>query len=234
MITIDLGRIEVVGKRVLDLGCGTGRHSFAMARAGAHVISADLAEDEVKQTQEWLDAMRLKGEIPDGTATLPMRANAYSLPYASGSFDVVVISEVLEHLPRDTTAMAEIERVLAPGGELIVTVPTFGPELVCWALSTQYHSVPGGHIRIYRRGQLLSRLRGAGFTPTATYHAHALHSPYWWLKCFVGTTRDVAPVRAYHKLLVWDMTAQPAVTRVAEKMLSPVIGKSLVVHLQRA
>ena len=86
--------------------------------------------------------------------------------------------------------MGELARVLRPGGTMAVTVPRYGPELVNWALSDEYHGVEGGHVRIYRRRQLLERLRATGLDVTGTGHAHGLHSPYWWLKCAVGTTND--------------------------------------------
>jgi hypothetical protein len=101
-------------------------------------------------------------------------------------------------------------------------------------LSREYHSVPGGHVRIYRRAQLVDRLREAGLAPVASHHAHALHSPYWWLRCIVGTTRDDHPlVRAYHRLLVFDITSGSPLTRIPERLLNPLIGKSLVVYLQK-
>jgi hypothetical protein len=76
-----------------------------------------------------------------------------------------------------------------------------------------------------------SVLRGAGLRPGAAHRAHALHSPYWWLKCAVGVGNDGHPlVKAWHKLLVWDIVERPTVTQVAEKVLSPVLGKSLIVY----
>jgi hypothetical protein len=82
---------------------------------------------------------------------------------------------------------------------------------------------------------LVDRLEQAGFRPYASHHAHALHTPYWWLKCLVGVRDDGHPlVRAYHRLLVWDITEGKPITRVPEWMLNPVIGKSLVVYLQKA
>jgi hypothetical protein len=114
-------------------------------------------------------------------------------------------------------------------------VPRYGPELVNWALSERYHTVAGGHLRIYRRSQLLERLKGAGLEPVASHHAHALHSPYWWLRCLVGLENESClAVRSYHRLLVWDMTAGTPITRVPEKILNPVLGKSLVVYLRHA
>jgi len=115
-------------------------------------------------------------------------------------------------------------------------VPTWFPEKVCWALSEEYHApfVPGGHIRIFTESALRSALRAGGFTPGAAHHAHALHSPYWWLKCAVGPTNDTHPaVRAYHRLLVWDISSAPKATRWTEKVLNPVLGKSLVVYAKK-
>jgi hypothetical protein len=82
--------------------------------------------------------------------------------------------------------MRELARVLAPGGLLAVTVPRWGPELVCWALSSAYHEVEGGHVRIYRGSELRRRLAAQGLEPVGAHHAHGLHAPYWWLKCAVG------------------------------------------------
>jgi SAM-dependent methyltransferase len=156
------------------------------------------------------------------------------MPFATGSFDVVIASEILEHIPDDNAAMSEIARVLRPNGLAAVTVPRCGPEQVCWALSEDYHNTPGGHVRIYRGDQLVARLTGAGLKPRRTGHAHALHSPYWWLKCAVGVRRDDALLPGlYHRFLVWDMTHRPLVTRWLEGALNPVIGKSLVVYLEK-
>jgi hypothetical protein len=103
--------------------------------------------------------------------------------------------------------------------------------LVNWALSDDYHNVPGGHIRIYRHSTLVGRMRGAGLHYKGTGFAHGLHSPYWWLKCAVGVRNDEHPlVKAYHQLLVWDIEKAPLATRVPDAVLTPLIGKSVVVY----
>ena len=84
------------------------------------------------------------------------------------------------------------------------TVPRWWPEQINWALSREYHDVPGGHIRIYRGDQVTARLAERRPAIRArSHHAHALHSPYWWLNCTFG--RESLPSRTCNKLLVWDI-----------------------------
>ena len=224
------------GDAMLDLGCGFGRHAFEAARRGANVVALDAGRDEVEGVANMFAAMRHAGElVTHNPHTACVQGDALHLPFPEASFDRVIASEVLEHIPHDIEAMGELARVLRPGGTIAVTVPRFGPELLNWALSDEYHNVPGGHIRIYRRRILEQRLSSVGLRVTGHHYAHGLHSPYWWLKCLVGTTNeDNWYVRQYHRLLVWDILKAPLVTRVAERLLAPLIGKSIIVYAQKS
>jgi SAM-dependent methyltransferase len=234
VLTVDYDRLEVhPGMTVLDLGCGEGRHAFEAYRRGARVVAVDHGPSEVATTRQWLDAIAAAGEAPAGAAAEVVRGDLLALPVPDGSVDRVIAAEVLEHIPDDGTAIAEIARVLKPGGRVAVTVPRYGPERVCWALSDAYHANEGGHVRIYRGSQLRDRLAAAGLAPAGGHHAHALHAPYWWLKCAVGVERDAAVVRAYHRFLVWDLTERPRLTAAAERLLNPLIGKSLVLYADK-
>ena len=235
MLTVDYDRLGVgPGDLVLDLGCGFGRHAFEAARRGASVVALDAGPEEVAQVRGTFAAMIEAGEFARRHPATAVQGDALALPFADGTFDRVIASEVLEHIPDDSAAMRELARVLRPGGTMAVTVPRCGPEVVNWALSDEYHDTPGGHVRIYRRSTLERRLGSAGLEPTGYHHAHGLHSPYWWLRCLVGPSNDTHPaVEAYHKVLVWDIVKAPFLTRTADRVLSPVIGKSLVLYLTK-
>ncbi len=235
MLTVDYDRLGVApGDRLLDLGCGFGRHAFEAARRGASVVALDAGRDEVEGVRATFGGMVDAGELATGTRAGAVQGDALHLPFADGAFDRVIASEVLEHIPDDVAAMAELARVLRPGGTMAVTVPRMGPEVINWTLSDEYHDVPGGHVRIYRRSVLEARLSSTGLEPTGAHHAHGLHAPYWWLRCLVGPTNETNPaVAAYHRLLVWDIVKGPRTTRTADRVLSPLIGKSLVVYLTK-
>jgi SAM-dependent methyltransferase len=219
------------GDRVLDVGSGFGRHVYECARRGAHVVALDYAAEEVVKTNDTLGAMIEAGEITADRLIGVVRGDARRLPFPDGWFDVVITSEVLEHIQDDVAAIAEMVRVLKPGGRFAATVPAWFPELVNWKLSDEYHAPKaiGGHVRIYSRTELAAKLRAAGLAVDGYHRAHALHSPYWWIKCAVGVRNDDHPVVAkYREFLEWDIIEQPTSTKLADRILSPVIGKSSV------
>jgi SAM-dependent methyltransferase len=238
MLTVDFDRLGLEpGDRAIDMGCGAGRHAFEMYRRGADVVAFDQDADELAGVLELFGAMKEAGEVPEGAEADIKQGDALALPFADGEFDRVVAAEVLEHIPDDDRAIAELVRVLRPGGTMAVTVPRWLPEKVCWALSDAYHEVEGGHVRIYTHKGLVEKLCRAGMSYEGRAFAHGLHSPYWWLKCAVGVDNDKHPlVRAYHQVLVWDIMRTPGVsqlTRGAEKVLDPLIGKSVVLYLRK-
>lgn len=235
MLTVRYDTLGVrPGDRLLDLGAGGGRHAYEAMRRGAIVTAVDYDHSEMANARWMMSSLLVQDAkvAASGGSGAAAVSNALALPFPPGTFDRVIAAEVLEHIGDDRGAIAELARVLRPGGTMAVTVPRWWPELLTWALSDEYHAKPGGHIRIYRRATLISRLQAQGLTLSSCHHAHALHSPYWWLKAFVGVDDDKHPlVRAYHKFLVWDITSGTPVTRIAERVLNPVMGKSAVFYL---
>ena len=95
------------GERVLDLATGTGWTSRIVARRGAQVIGADISAELLAFASEQAKA--------EGLNITYQLSDAEKLPFADGTFDAVVTSEVLEHIPNDSGALAELSRVLKPG-----------------------------------------------------------------------------------------------------------------------
>ncbi|OBG18680.1 class I SAM-dependent methyltransferase [Mycobacterium sp. 852002-51057_SCH5723018] len=235
MLTVDFDRLGVrPSVKVIDVGCGAGRHAFEAYRRGADVIAFDRDASELRSVEAILRAMKEAGEAPAAASAKAVLGDALSLPYADETFDCVIASEILEHVLQDEAAIAELVRVLKVGGTLAVSVPRWLPERVCWLLSNEYHSNEGGHVRIYRASELRDKITGGGMELTHAHHAHALHSPFWWLKCAVGVSNSDHPaVAAYHQLLVWDLMRRPKITQLAESLLNPLVGKSIAMYFTK-
>jgi SAM-dependent methyltransferase len=237
MLTVRLENLGLApGDWVLDLGCGEGRHVHGLhVLAGVNVVGLDLDIPSLFKARSGLE---LLPPTSGDTATAFVCGDAYRLPFANDAFDVVICSEVLEHLLDYETALTEIRRVLKLGGRFAPTVPNAWPERVCWVLAPGpggYADQPGGHVRIFKESALRTAIVAQGFAYRGKHHAHGLHSPYWWLKCALWARRDDHPlVRLYHRFLVWDMMEKPALTRVLEAITSPFMGKSLALYFRKA
>ena len=235
MITADFRHLGLQhGRSVLDIGCGSGRHTAEAYRySGITAIGADRNRDDLQAARDRLE-FHDRLEAHGGGAWCLAAADALALPFAGQAFDVVICSEVLEHIPNHRRAVREIVRVLKPGGTLVVSVPRWFPERICWALSREYHQANQGHVRIYRGKPLKQMLEANGVVAFAGHHAHSLHTPYWWLKCLLGPTRtDAHAVNLYHRFLTWDILQQPRLTRWLERLLNPILGKSLVLYFKK-
>ena len=231
--TIDFNRLRLTdGERILDLGCGEGRHAIsAYMFNNLDAVGVDLSERDLQTTR-----MRFEEFVEPGNENKSLVisvANAESLPFEDAAFDKVICSEVLEHIHAYTQVIDEINRVLKVGGVAAISVPRFFPEWVCWRLSDAYHEVEGGHIRIFRSDELRDDVEAKGFICFDKHHAHSLHVPYWWLKCMFWRDEGEPNARIvdlYHEFLTWDLMKQPFVTRLLDKLLNPIMGKSVVMY----
>jgi dolichol-phosphate mannosyltransferase len=143
------------GRRTLDVGCGSSRILAALPRGS---VGVDLLVRKLRHARRF--GRRL------------VQASALGLPFRDASFECVVSSQLLESLPRGTPALAEMGRVLAPGGRLILATPDYGrwPWLLLGALYQRL--VPGAGASLYRARyagrELVAELAGLGFELEAT------------------------------------------------------------------
>lgn len=236
MLTLELDRLDVQdGDLFLDLGCGEGRHVVSLFKEfNIWSVGLDLGFDDVKKTKDQFDSLP-PTEFSDKKGWQLFCGNALKLPFADRSFDHIVCSEVLEHIPDYQSALDEIYRILKPGGTLIISVPRYWPEKICWAFSDEYHEVEGGHVRIFKANELKNDVETRGLKCWARHWAHSLHAPFWWLKTVFWASRDSNKlIELYHRFLVWDIMKKPWLTRTMDKCLNPIMGKSVVFYFTKS
>lgn len=223
------------GQIWLDLGCGEGRHCIGACnqQLPMTVIGVDLGfQDLIKAQEKWRETNDFHQQIglPELEPSHWLNANGSQLPFADNSIDVIICSEVLEHIHDYLSVLKEIRRILKPNGRLAISIPRRWPEWICWQLAEEYAQVEGGHVRIFNHITLVREIRELGFDHYRSHGAHALHAPYWWLKCAFWHQPDQPIVKKYHDFLVWDLMEKPKLTRTLEKFLNPWMGKSSVYY----
>jgi len=235
VLTIDLNKIKIEdGHTILDLGCGKGRHIHKLYYyKKCHVIGLDLSYGDLQTTYEGFEKYPDTSNDPERQFNL-MVGNALNLPFSDETFDRIICSEVLEHIPDYEKVIKEIFRVTKKDAQIGISVPRWLPEKICWYLSDDYHNEPGGHVHIFSFKDLREAFKNNGFSYLFKSHKHGLHSPYWWLKCFVGVKNNKnILVRVYQKFLEWDILQRPLLTRLLEKIFDPLLGKSLVLYFKK-
>ncbi len=231
LLTVDLERLDVrPGHLLLDAGCGEGRHCFGSQSRGAHVVGLDLD----------LEAMRMPSKVlrkqgrPLGQLGTMLQGDAFHLPFADGSFDRIICSEVMEHVHDYRAAARELARVAKPGARVAITIPTATSEHLYLRLGDDYFESPGGHIRIFRPRDLAEGLAAAGLTTTGCGFAHGFHTPYWMLRSVMHlpSADRSRLVRAYREFLI-RATVSPAMARV-ERVLNFVCPKSVILYAEKS
>lgn len=235
MLTIDCGLLGIRdGERVLDIGCGGGRHSLEACKEASCVVYAlDIDSGGLSDVRQMFQALDKQGESRGKWVLI--RGNILSLPFKDASLDKIICSEVLEHVPDDQQGISEMVRVLRDDGVIAISVPTYLTEAICWKLSRDYHNQPGGHIRIYKTGELVSALRQNNLHLRDTRRKHALHSIYWISRCLFGVNREKALIPSlYYKFLVWDLKTRSKLIRLVEDLLNHFFPKSMAFYVVKS
>ena len=233
MLTFNFTKYEIASEGLmLDVGCGEGRHIFGVMQHYPNMkcIGIDPHDDSLKKAEEGYEYFQ---SISNAGAEF-MEASAYSLPFPDETFDLVVCSEVLEHLHNYMDAVDEIKRVLKKGGKFYASVPASWPERICWSLSKEYQNQPGGHLRIFNQKDLVNEIKERGFIFLSSEKFHSIHSPYWWLRCFFWNTQDqTLLVKIYKKILERHILKKPLLLDYIDKRLNPIMGKSFSMYFEK-
>jgi len=146
---------------VLDVGTSTGTNLRLLRELGInHVIGLDSSHEAIRWCRE-----KNLGEVRYG--------DVCALPFGDDTFDLVLATDIIEHVDDDGKALSELRRVLKPGGAAILSVPAF-PSL--WGLQDEVSQ----HKRRYRRGELLEKLHQAGYRcEQGFYFNFLLFVPIW-------------------------------------------------------
>jgi len=166
-------------KRVLDIGCGTGAMLQQLSRYGT-VDGVDTDPNAVRFCRE------------RGVAGV-RRLTSQTLPWEPETFDLVTALDVIEHIDDDQAVLGEVQRVLRPGGTLLLTVPAYE---VLWGPQDEISH----HKRRYRAWQIRERLERAGLEPVKLSYFNSLLFPP------IAAVRLLRPRRAGDRELKSDFT----------------------------
>lgn len=150
-----------IDARTLDVGTSTGSNLRLLRDCGfTRVTGLDMSPEAIRLCEE-------KGFGP------VQLGSVCAMPFPDASFDLVLATDIIEHVDDDVLALAEVARVLSPGGRVLVTVPAF-PSL--WGLQDEVSL----HKRRYRLQPLLDLVRRVGLRPREAFHFNfVLFAPIW-------------------------------------------------------
>ncbi|MPZ24526.1 MAG: methyltransferase domain-containing protein, partial [Dehalococcoidia bacterium] len=217
---------------VLDVGAGDGRHMLEWSRHPYRLIAFDISRNDLKRGKYMQGMMSWKHEQRGHVSWIEGDGN--HLPFPDDSIDRIICTEVLEHVGDYRQLLAELLRVLKPGGSVAFSVPTPHTERVYWALSWEYWHSEGGHVRIFTPRRLRREIAEAGFKITGMRFKHSFHAPYWVLRCIFGVDNERSFLtRMYFRVLNLTIVRRSWLMVSLEALTDFVFPKSAVVYARK-
>jgi SAM-dependent methyltransferase len=229
-----LSRGLAPGARVLDLGCGRGVILGPLADRGLEVHGVEISAEAARG----VDA-RARVRI------VPRLADA---GYDDAYFDEVIVWHVLEHLPDPAGTLAEIARILRPGGRVIVAVPNFESAQARWMGPAWFHLDLPRHLYQFPASGLCALLEDSGFEVVSEHHFSLRQNPFGWiqsaLNCIPGLPRnglytvlherargEAPPYAASTRLLLWGLLLLLTPAALGATLLSTLARSGATVHV---
>jgi 2-polyprenyl-3-methyl-5-hydroxy-6-metoxy-1,4-benzoquinol methylase len=181
---------------LLDAGCGDGRYLEAIGSSATRLVGTDISERILETARATAARAGVEPEL--------VRANLESLPFPDGSFDVVLCTQVIEHLLAPADGVRELARVLRPGGSLVITTDS-SRNLVSRALNAPHDAAVS-----------LLRLRGRRLK---VHFPHATFSPDQFVRLIMDAGLRPEKVETFRFHLEWPFD-RPAAQRVLNRLES--------------
>lgn len=164
--------------KILDIGCGAGTVDFYLANQGHKVLGIDISEKAVKACRKSARALGLKDRASFKKLNFPERK-------PQGKFDLIICSEVLEHLESDKKAVEVIFGLLRPGGIVIFSTPSKNAPLYKLGLAKKFDEKVG-HLRRYFLKELKTLVRKTGFVVLETIKTEGILRNFLFLNPIAG------------------------------------------------
>lgn len=179
VIGLDLPQINARAAKVLDIGCGQGWAVLEAVQLGARAYGLDLSPELLSQARTQF----ARAGIVDAPLAL---AKSNCGPFVSESFDLIICSELIEHTFETDGTLAEISRLLKPGGHLVLSFPTMYVENIIARFSGEFLSY-SGHVRQFTPDDMKHRLARQGLHISQQQGRYFEWSVYWLLRAILGT-----------------------------------------------
>jgi len=232
--SIDPALLDIAATdRVIDLGCGTGRHVLELSKTPSDIIGADISRNDIRAGRYLLEIMRRRDEVRARVHWLQTAGER--LPFKDGAFDRVICTETLEHVDDEHVLARELARVLKPGGILAISVPDEYSEKVFWKLSKNYRTHAGGHVRIFGRSEIVRLMRTSGLEPYAVRYRHSLETIYWLSHvAFWSDWGKQGPITSvFRRILDSQRARQSSIVTALDDIGNRILPKSIVVYSRK-